>query len=205
MQNLNEKYQNALEQKENVLKEIQEMQEQEAVKKYMELQKQKNSLVEQCNDLYRKIKMEEYESCQHILIKDPVEVGRVGRYFGQPYFGCIKCGLTSKVLDLNLSREKLNSYPQIHAMYDYLNKNHAMLNHLKGIKTNIDCDIDLARAIYARIKNAHPTIDDETAIKYLKIALNDIRNINVSNERKISRARRLSLNDDFNRWNARKI
>ncbi len=82
---------------------------------------------------------------------------------------------------------------------------HAMLNHLKGIKTNIDCDIDLARAIYARIKNAHPTIDDETAIKYLKIALNDIRNINVSNERKISRARRLSLNDDFNRWNARKI
>ncbi len=205
MQNLNEKYQSVLEQREKVLKEIQDMQQQEIIKKYLELQKQKDNLEDEYNQLYKEVKMEEYKSCQHILVTDTV-AGSGFNY--QQYFGCIKCGLTSKVLDF--PREKLNSL-QLQAMYDYLYKNHFInntfydLRRLTGIETNIDCDIDLAQAIYTRIKNAHPTIDDVTAIKYFEIALNDIRNIKVNNERKINRARRLSLNDNFNRWDNRRI
>ena len=44
-------------------------------------------------------------------------------------------------------------------------------------------------------------IDDKTVIKYFEIALDDIRNIEVSDERKKSRAKRLGLSKDFNRWN----
>ena len=43
------------------------------------------------------------------------------------------------------------------------------------------------------------------AIKYFKVALDDIRNIKVSDERKTGRAKRLSLNHKFRRWNARDV
>lgn len=74
-------------------------------------------------------------------------------------------------------------------------------DYCDGIYTNILCDIELARAIYSKIKEAHPDIDDETATKYFKVALFDIRNIVVNKDREKSRAKRLSLNPKFNRWN----
>ncbi len=200
MQNLNEKCQSILEERDKVLKEIQSMQSMESTQKYLELQKKKGNLEEEYNQLYKEVKMEEYDSCEHILVIDAETTG----YFDQNLhhcFGCIKCGLDTRVLDL--PREELNyTLPQMQAMYDYLNKNQLNSYRLKGMRTYIECDIDLAKAIYTRIKNAHPTIDDETTLKYFEIALNDIRNIKVNGERKICRARRLSLNDHFNRWDA---
>lgn len=83
-------------------------------------------------------------------------------------------------------------------MYDYLRKNNC---RIKGIETEIACDLDLAQAIYSKIKEAHPDIDDKTAIKYFEIALGDIRNIKVNENRKINRAKRLLLEPSFTRWN----
>lgn len=51
------------------------------------------------------------------------------------------------------------------------------------------------------IRTDFSDIDDKTVIKYFEIALDDIRNIEVSDERKKSRAKRLGLSKDFNRWN----
>ena len=65
---------------------------------------------------------------------------------------------------------------------------------------NIVCDKELAMALYKKIREYHPDIDDKTVIKYFEIALDDIRNIEVSDERKKSRAKRLGLRRDFNRW-----
>ena len=45
-------------------------------------------------------------------------------------------------------------------------------------------------------------IDDETAYKYFEIALDNIRNIKVNNNRKNSRAKRLSLIPNFKKWNS---
>ena len=61
-------------------------------------------------------------------------------------------------------------------------------------------DLDLAKAIYSKIKESHPDIDDETARKYFEIALDNIRKIKVNDERKVSRAKRLSLSPKFNKW-----
>lgn len=71
-----------------------------------------------------------------------------------------------------------------------------------GIKANILCDLDLAKAIYTKIKEAHPNIDDETIVKYLKVALHNIRDTKVSDERKVNRAIRLALKASFNKWKA---
>ena len=72
-----------------------------------------------------------------------------------------------------------------------------------GIDTKMFCDLDLAKAIYSKIREAHPNIDDETARKYFEIALDNIKNIKVSDERKTSRAKRLSLSLKFYKWPGR--
>lgn len=82
-------------------------------------------------------------------------------------------------------------------MYDYLRK-----HHLRGKETNITCDLELAHAIYSKVKEVHPDIADDTALGYFEIALNNIRNTKVSEERKTNRAKRLSLGPKFNNWNA---
>ena len=42
--------------------------------------------------------------------------------------------------------------------------------------------------------------NDLIAIKYFEIALDNIRNIDVSDERKVNRAKRLALMPSFNKW-----
>lgn len=86
-------------------------------------------------------------------------------------------------------------------MYDFLEN----YSYRSGIDTHVSCDLDLAKAIYSKIKEAHPDIDDEIARKYFEIALDNIRKIKVNDERKVSRAKRLSLSPKFNEWTARDI
>ena len=50
----------------------------------------------------------------------------------------------------------------------------------------MSCNVRFLSYGYFKIKDAHPNIDDETAVKYLKFALHKIRNTKVSNERKKS-------------------
>ena len=75
----------------------------------------------------------------------------------------------------------------------------------KGKSTDIICDLELATAIYNKILEYYPNIDDDTAIKYLGIALDNIRNIEVSEERKMGRAKRLDLSKNFNRWSSSNV
>lgn len=84
-------------------------------------------------------------------------------------------------------------------MYEFM-KTHP--SYRRGIYTKISCNLNLARAIYSKIKEAHPDIDDETATKYFKVALTNIRNTEVSDKRQKDRAKRLSLSPKFNSWNA---
>lgn len=69
-----------------------------------------------------------------------------------------------------------------------------------GIRSNELCDLNLAIAIYAKIKENYSDIDDQLALKYFEISLNNIRKIKVSEERKNSRAKRLYLNPKFVKW-----
>lgn len=177
-----------------IIEQIKTLKEDETVKKYLELCGQNELLFQEQCTLYEEIKNEEYSSCNHIWVYSLIDYdsyeGRTYRYCG-----CIKCGLDQKVLESDSRYLDLLPLEQ-QIMYNFM-RNHSYNN---GINTNVLCDMDLAKAIYSKIKNAHPNIDDNTARKYFEIALDNIRKIKVSEARKISRAKRLSLKPKFNKW-----
>ena len=161
MENLLKKYDEIINQRKAIITEMKSL-ENESLKKYFNLKKQNESLyVDQLN-LYKDIKMNEYESCNHILVYSKIDYDY---YEGRTYksCGCIKCGLDNSL-----------------------------------------CDIDLAQAIYKKIKSNYPNIDDAQAIKFFKVSLKNIRNIKVNDERKVSRAKRLALSPDFAKWDSNK-
>lgn len=170
----------------------------EEVKEYLGLLEQIKSLNNEELDLYESIKEEEYDSCEHVLVCSEKNFDIYNSGATRQSCGCIKCGLDNSVL--NYSRHYMYMSLDRKIMYDYLRS-----HYLVGIETKISCDLDLAQAIYSKIKETYPGIDDETVIIYFKVALDDIRNIKVSHEREISRAKRLSLNPEFSRWNAKDI
>lgn len=188
MSDLKIQYDNLKKQRKIILNELKPLEESETVKRYLELKKQNTDLYNQQKKLYNAILEEKYASCKHILVYSRIESDDYeGRKY--KYCGCIKCGLNNSVSNGDYR------YVDEGVMYNYLKK-----HSLRGIETKIACDLDLAMAIYSRIKQVHPDIDDKTAIKYFEIALDNIRNIKVKDERKVSRAKRLLLNPEFNRW-----
>lgn len=171
----------------------------EKLKRYFKLKDRNESLCQKQIDLYTAIKKEEYASCKHILVYSKIEYDREeGRKYRR--CGCIKCGLDSSVLDFQ--KENLSFDRKI--MYEYF-KEINFFENLNGIQTKIACDLYLAQAICKKIQEAHPCIDDKMLAKYFEIALDDIRNIEVNDDRKVSRAKRLSLNPKFKRWNSQDV
>lgn len=197
MENLKEQYSKVVDERKDVIEQIKELEKDEKVGKYIELNGYNDKLIEQQRKLYINMKNDEYSSCNHILVNTLHDYDSCeGRSYN--YYGCIKCGLNSNIMSKNLLLQDSLLLPlQQKVMYDFLKKN--------GFNGKVDtyelCDLDLGKAIYSKIKERHPDIDDETAIKYFKVALNDIRSIKVSEDRKESRAKRLSLSPKFNKWN----
>lgn len=201
MDTLKKEYEQVISERKNITEQIKVLAENETVKKYFSLCEQNDRLSKKQRDLYTQIKFGEYLTCNHIWVTALHEYDSwEGRSYN--YRGCVKCGLDRRVFHLMKSchnPEWLTFDQRI--MYDF------MMNHSSSreIDSNLLCDLDLAKAIYAKIKEVHPDIDDVTAIKYLKAALHNIRDIKVNDERKISRARRLSLKPSFKNWNGHNI
>lgn len=172
----------------------------EDVIKYLDLILENKDLDTKKATLFQDVQIKKYDSCAHILVYTKIEHDRVeGRTYKS--CGCIKCGLDNSVLDCK--KEYLDLNKKI--MYDYLElriSKHLSFDGISGRKTEVFCNLELAQAIYAKIKKEHPNITDELAIMYFKIALDNIRNIKVSDARKASRAQRLALSKDFKSWNA---
>ena len=169
-------YDDFTEQLKKINEKIEELENTDRLQEYLQLQKQASALQKNI-----------YKSCKHILVYSKIEYacpeGRIYRWCG-----CIKCGLDNRVLDLEqycLSSEQ-------EAMLDYLQK-----YSFSGIHTGYACELTLAQSIYSKIKQAYPNIDDATAIKYFKNALDNIRNNKVNEGRQFSRVKRLSLNSNF--------
>lgn len=194
---LEEKYKKIIEKRNNISIELKELLDNEAVKRYFELCHQDKNLSNRQKELYESIKKGQYLKCNHIWVNtlrdyDSYE-GRT-----ETYCGCIKCGLDERVIymmEYNPDTSALTEDQKI--MYEIINNTH----YSKGINTNVGCNLELGMAIYKKIKEIHPNIQDGLARKYFEIALDNIRNIKVSDERKENRAKRLSLSKDFNKWN----
>lgn len=194
MGSLKEQYDKIVTERKELIEQINALADDKTVKKYFELRSQNDKLSNQQRDLYKQIKIEEYSSCNHIWVDTLHDYDSwEGRSYN--YCGCIKCGLDKRVLMESYHNSAWLTLDQ-RIMYDIL-RNHS---YRAGIDTNLLCDLDLAKAIYSKIEEVHHDIDDETAIKYFKVALHNIRDTRVSEERKVSRAKRLLLKPDFNKW-----
>lgn len=177
---------------EQIHSELDELHNNESVKRYLELRKMSKRLLQEQIECVKKISHNNYYECNHILVYSRIHYDSdKGRNYKS--CGCIKCGLDSSVM--SFGKEQLTLGEQI--MYDYLVDN---MDDFVGKNTNILCDISLAKKIYSKIVQSHPNIDDLTAIKYFENALNNIRCNDVSDERRENRAKRLSLSPKFNKW-----
>lgn len=203
MSTLYEQYEKKLSELKIIMGQINELENSDILKKYFDLCNQKRELESQRRDLYKKIKFGQYSYCNHIWVNTLCDHDRFeGRHYD--YYGCIKCGLDERVfykkekqqvINVNLNLNLLTPDEQI--MYDFM-KSHDYIR--SGIKTSVLCDLDLAKAIYFKIKEAYPNIDDNTARKYFEIALYNIRENVVNDKRKESRAQRLLLSPNFKKW-----
>lgn len=174
-----------------IRRELELLRNNEYVKKYFPLRKEEEKLEQEQEHLFVDLKNKEYATCSHIWIvsdieRDPYE-GRSYRYSG-----CIKCGLEEIVMERSIYNSSNMDFEH-KIMYDFMSKN----SYKRGIRTNRYCDLELARAIYQKVKENHLDIDDQMALKYLEIALDNMRHIKVNEDRKVSRAKRLSLDPDF--------
>lgn len=202
MGNLKAKYDQIISERKDKIEKINILEKDEKVKQYLLLCKQNKKLANEQADLYKQMKIEEYSSCNHIWVNtlhsyDSFE----GRSYD--YCGCVKCGLDRRVFYLK-ERYHNNAWLNLDEkiMYDFMLNNPSRYS---GINTNLLCHLDLGKAIYTKIKENNPGIDDETAVHYLKNAFNHIRNIKVSSERQVSRAKRLLLKSDYNKWVSRDV
>lgn len=165
--------------------------------------------------LYNKTKKDIYDNCNHLLVLmdhdyDPTE----GR--SSSHFGCIKCGLNKRVLE-NWNLETLIRQSAIiydddtltlenYIMYNYLQRYLREHNsEIEGTYLNIQCDFELGKAICRKIIENNPGISDEMLYEYFASALYNIRTKKSTDAVQKSRVRRLSLNDDFHKWEAKDI
>ena len=192
MENVKKQYEEIVEKRKKVLEELLPLSENEVVKRYLELTKLEEELSEEEKTLYTKMRKKEFGTCKHLTIYTKV---CTDTYEGKTYHevGCMKCGADTYIL--NYERKFLSSSEQ--AMYDYLK---SYSNVLFNSKPSVTCDLELAKAIYKKIYEKYPDIDDKTANKYFEIALDNMRNIKVTRERKDSRIKRLGLRKDFYKW-----
>ena len=177
------------EQYRNIEQEIWGLEETSIVKKDLGLQKKKSELATKRKNLYSLMKYGEYENCEHLWGLSMNEYGEYDCF-------CVKCGINDKTMKLS-NRGKEDSFSFDERVMASVLEEH---DYNDDSDINIVCDRELAMALYKKIREYHPDIDDKTVIKYFEIALDDIRNIEVSDERKKSRAKRLGLRRDFNRW-----
>ena len=193
MSDIRKNYEEMLSEMKKINSWLEELMEDKRVQEYLTLDDQRLKLESELSELYTVMKKEEFSKCSHIWI--PVSKN-VDYYEGRSDidYGCMKCGLDQRVLSA--------SYPEFLSvddkiMYNYLYQHYAI--H-QGIKSHTVCDLDLARSMYSKIVEYHPDIDDSTALKYFEIALDNMRNIRVTDDRKESRVKRLMLKPGFHNW-----
>ena len=78
-------------------------------------------------------------------------------------------------------------------------------DHLQNYKLvddsiEFECSLELAHAIYTRLKEEYPERPDEAIAPYFTAALYMIQKYPISEKRKAGRAKRLGLSEDFNEW-----
>lgn len=82
----------------------------------------------------------------------------------------------------------------------YDTSDHLQNHKLVDDSIEFECNLELAHAIYTRLKEEYPGRPDEAIARYFTASLYIIQKYPVSEKRKAGRAKRLGLSEDFNKW-----
>lgn len=89
---------------------------------------------------------------------------------------------------------------QENSKISYDTSDHLQNHKLVDDSIEFECSLELAHAIYTRLKEEYPGRPDEAIARYFTSALYMIQKYPVSEKRKAGRAKRLGLSEDFNEW-----
>ena len=159
--NLEQEYNDIINNCSKLDEEIKHMEEYKIIKKYSLLKKKRKILSEKEEDLYKKRLLNRYANCRHILVESDTEANfdYEGRTYH--YFGCIKCGLDEAVFNRGFGRNR-----EEREMLNIMKKHH--IYNISGIKTGIQCDIYKARELYNELVKNNPNLDDEIMAELFK-------------------------------------
>lgn len=172
---------------------IEVLEKEEIVREYKKLTETTTKDYKELEELNFQIVQDKMKNCSHIFIINQIDnIWDGHRTDTYKYCGCIKCGLDSRYTDNNYYASPLQK--KMVDIYKETLKN--------GIVIKDICSLDLARAIYSGILKVYPNIPDEVAINYFKVALNNIRTNNVTQNVREKRIKRLGLHPSFKSWDA---
>ena len=185
MDEIKKRYDELVKKREKIIDRLKVLQKHKIVKEYNNLRAENTDLLRSINNLSALLECEHYDECDHLLVN-------TSNLWERDYYGCIKCGLHDDILTTYDTNNPV--------MFSYLanQKNHSRFRNAKLIHEY--CDLELAKAIYQKIVDNHPDIDEDKLIKYFENSLDHIRNIEINQDRKESRAKRLNLSANFKKW-----
>lgn len=164
MENLEQVCKETKEKLDKIQKDIQTTyDENEIVRKFLELQNEKKNLTEQLNQITSQININNWLTCKHIWVttKQSRDYGENRTY---NYCSCIKCGLSYEVFDEyeTIGKEVLNDDLK-REMFEFLQEHIAA--RYKDLHSLYFCNLQEGQLIYQKIKAKNPELTDELILQ----------------------------------------
>lgn len=189
---------------------INELEKNSAVQEYLKLKKSIKELNRREENIQSDIDIEEILNCDHIFANEKLNVlsepknGMIVKTLCSSDLRCIKCGLHINWLRGDLY-EKHYANSQVReirmkAMKSKIAHEYFRQNKLRSFNPTSYLSVELALAIYARIIECNPGIDEVTAKVYFEHAMRNILKDNIPNEKHKDRVRRLDMYEYTDRY-----
>ena len=164
------------------------------IKEYLGLKEALEIMDRKVNELEREEVVQEYLSLREKREKITERVNRI-KALSTEFTG-------SREYDNQLYSEPVVGLTstQENSKTPYDTCDHLQNHKLVDDSIEFECSLELAHAIYTRLKEEYPGRPDEAIARYFTAALYMIQKYPVSEKRKAGRAKRLGLSEDFNEW-----
>lgn len=163
MENLINQYNETLKEGITIDKEIKSLEENDVVKRYLELCRAREDNYSKNNKIYKKMLRKRYQTCNHALVESYCK--NYGDYEGRSYhyYGCIKCGLDESVIDREYNYFSIEEK----VMYELLRENN--FEYLNGVRLGVSYDLKKSMHLYEKIKQNNPELSEEALIEIFKL------------------------------------
>jgi hypothetical protein len=160
MKDLNKGYKRKINELEKTNEELKRLKQYKSVKRYLELEEKIRNINSDLKDLYKKILLEKYANCNHIVVMSDYDYDSCeGRSYR--YYGCIKCGLDEAVAKRGYGLNK-----EENTMLELMNE--YKVYKIGGKHTDIACELEDAKELYNEIIENDKDLSDDEIISIFK-------------------------------------